>query len=44
MIGYILGTNDAEYKTRSRTIHPLKKYMAANLLKASFIITYYGVL
>ena len=44
MIGYILGTNDAEYKTRSKTVHPLKKYMAANLLKAALITTYYGVL
>lgn len=44
MIGFILGTNDAEYKTRSRTIHEMKRYMAANLLKAALITTYYGVL
>lgn len=44
MIGFIFGTNDAEYKTRSRTIHEFKKYLAANLIKGSLITTYYGVL
>lgn len=44
MIGYILGTDDVEYKTRSRTYHQLKKYMANNLVKAALITTYYGVL
>lgn len=44
LIGYVLGVEDVEYKTRSRTVHKLKKYMADNLLKASLITTYYGVL
>ena len=43
MIGYILGTNDAEHRTRSRTIHALKRYMASHLLPAALIATYYGV-